>query len=90
MNDSVRTLAIEALKTRLDACENDCEKLAKEIVRQATLPQRRIQALIQRAEMQSMSLALASDIHRLQSDPNAAIGESSADSLRPEFSDLPR
>jgi hypothetical protein len=88
-DDSLRNLLIDALKNKLATCERDCADLAREIVRPMTAPDRRVAALIQRAELQTTILAISHEIALLASDPDRSFDDASLYSSEIEMQTTP-
>jgi|SRR5579863_9773375 len=71
MEDSTRSRLIEAIETTLEDCERQISALAREALNPKTPATQRAEILIRRAEMQSRSVSLSRQLHRLRFEPES-------------------
>ena len=67
MENNLRNPLIQELREKLALCEREKSALAREVLSPSTLPRKRTEALIQRAEVQTRSLDLFRDLEALES-----------------------
>jgi hypothetical protein len=86
MENVVHLFMIQALKAKLASCEREKSTLAREVLCPFTTPDRKIEALIHRAEVQTRSLCLLRELEALESDwSHRWILNESENELKPGF-----
>jgi len=68
MEEAIRLRLIEAIEEDLSTCESEISALAREALCSTTSAERRAEALIHRAEMQTRSVSLSRQLKRLHAE----------------------